>query len=339
MYIVIYKPKLKMIKYIAILLSLLSFYELQSQHSENQVKFRESKVVRTPRYRNFQPQNSESDETLFDLNTTNLVQLKCSALMNVRAESFLAIFNLTQVAATAKEADEVINKRIQSFQDNLKNLGISSSDIHIDMVYLIPVFEFEVSKKLFSRTYNEVPKGFEMQKNVHVKFKGSHLIDKIVTTASLSEIYDLVTIEYFVNNPSRIYDSLRMAAHKYIQSNLARLKSTGVNLSEHFSSLQEDTDVTYPESRYSDYEAFVSQSLEAAKGSGNVTTMRKPKTVAYNKLGYDDYDIVINAEFTEPVVQYTYDLRMNYVLPDKLGNKNKYFIIDSNGNLKEVIIK
>lgn len=322
---------------IALLVMMVS-HTLYAQHSENQVNFRKKAVVRTPRYRHDDDNNEVAQQGDFKPLAKNEVALKCSALMNVKADSYLAIFNLTQVATTAKEADELINKRIQSFFDNLKNQGLSSSDFYVDMVYLIPVFEFEVSKKFFSKTYNEVPKGFEMQKNVHIKFKGSNMIDKIVTTASLSEIYDLVTVEYFVNNPSGIYDSLRAAAHQHIRANVARLKNSGVNLAEHFSSLQEETDVVYPESRYSDYEAFVTQSLEAARNA-TVTTVRKPKTVAYNKLGYDEFDIVINAAFTEPVVQYTYDLTMKYVLPDKTGDKNKYFIIDGNGNLKEVLIK
>lgn len=317
---------------------------LFAQHSENQVNFKKKKVTRTPRYRHDGGALDSKSMAQWDLApnaplpNSNEVLLRCSALMNVRADSYLAIFNLTQVATTAKEADELINRRIQHFQDNLRSLGVTSNDIYIDMVYLIPVFEFEVSKKLFSKTYNEVPKGFEMQKNIHVKFKGSHMVDKIVTTASVSEIYDLVTVEYFVNNPSRIYDTLRIVAQKQIQANLARLKNTGIDLVPHFQSLQEDTDVTYPESQYSEYEAFVTQSLEAARNT-TVTTVRKPKTVAYNKLSYDEFDVVINAEFTEPVVQYTYDLTMRYVLPDKEGNKNKYYIIDAQGNLKEISLK
>lgn len=323
-------------KYLIVTLSILVSTVAMAQHHENQARFKKNAVVRTPRYRHGGDVSQETPPPV--PLAANEVELKCSALMNVKADSYLAIFNLTQVATTAKEADELINKRIQLFFDNLKGLGLSSADFYVDMVYLIPVFEFEVSKKFFSKTYNEVPKGFEMQKNVHIRFKGPNMVDKIVTTASLSEIYDLVTVEYFVNNPTIIYDSLRAAAHRYLRSNVARLKNSGVNLSENFSALREETGVTYPESRYTDYEAFVTQSLEAARNN-TVTTVRKPKTVAYNKLSYDEFDIVINAEFTEPVVQYTYDLTMKYVLPDKQVSKNKYFIIDSGGNLKEVLLK
>lgn len=326
-------------RYLAVAFVLMA-HLVVAQHYENQAKFKKNSPVRTPRYRfeNITPNiDSRISQQISPSIVNNEVVLNCSALMNVKADSYLAIFNLTQVATTAKEADELINKRIQLFFDNLNALGLSSNNFYVDMVYLIPVFEFEVSKKFFSKTYNEIPKGFEMQKNVHIKFNSIN-IDKIVTIASLSEIYDLVTVEYFVKNPTHIYDTLRSMAYKYIEKNTEQLKKLGINLTEHFSTMHEEANVVYPDSRYSDYEAFVTQSLDAARNT-TVTTVRKPKTVAYNKLSYADFDIVINAEFTEPVVQYTYDVSLKYVLPDKEGNKNKYFIIDSNGNLKEVLIK
>jgi uncharacterized protein YggE len=324
-------------KYLLILFAILSF-STQAQHYENQMKFKKKEVVRTPRYRSDNNTDQVSQQEITEGLVDNQIILKCSALMNVEADSYLAIFNITQVATSAKEVDELINKRIQSFTENLKNIGVASSDVYLDMVYLIPVFEFEVSKKFFSKTYNEVPKGFEMQKNIHVKFNDPKLIDKIVTLAATNEIYDLVTVEYFIKDQSKIYDSLRSAANRFLRKNISSYKSLGVNLVEHFSTLSEETKEVYPESRYSDYEAFVSQSLEAAR-STTVTILRKPKTVAYNKLAYDEFDIVINPEFTEPVVQFVYELTIKYILPPKSVEKNKYFIVDGNGNLKEILIK
>lgn len=301
---------------------------------------------------------------------TNQLVLRCSGLMNVHASSFLAIFNLTQVATTAKEAEELTNKRIQGFIENLKSIGIPESDIYIDMVYLIPVFEFDMTKKLFSKTYTEVPRGFEMQKNIHIKIKKPSLISNVVTLASVNEIYDLVNLEYFVENPIHAYDSLRAEAGKFIKRNTEHLKKMGVRFSEESPLFSENSRVIYPDSRYIDFEPFVSQSLDAARNT-TITTVRKPKTVAYSKLSYEDFDIVINPEFTEPVVQYVYTLTMRYTTPEKKkeeekaaalpttdnryfildkdgqlktvvsdkGNETRYYTIDANGNLKEVSIK
>jgi uncharacterized protein YggE len=256
----------------------------------------------------------------------------------VKADSYMAIFNLTQVGASAKEADELLNARISSFIKATGTLGIQESDIHIDMIYLIPIFEYETEKRLFSKTYNEVPKGFEMQKNLHIRFKKSDLVDDLVTIAASNEIYDLVSIEYFVKDAKAIYDTLRTQAIDFIAKNAAKFKKLGLLLDGEFRVVAENSAVTYPEEQYSDYESFVSQSLDAAKNKA-VTSMRKPKTVAYNKLSYADFDIVINPEFLEPVAQFTYKIQVKYTLHDEKAEiKNNYYIIDSAGNLKQIFI-
>jgi uncharacterized protein YggE len=324
-----------------VFLLVLQAFNLMAQHSSNQMDFRK-KVIRTPRFRTDAQQrygNEENDIEESIATSPNEMTLKCSALMNVKADSYLAIFNLTQIGATGKEADEIIARRSQSFIESLKTLGITIDDIYTDMIYLIPIYNYEVEKKLFSKTYNEVPKGFEMQKNLHIRFKDANLVDDIVTIAATNEIYDLVTVEYFVKNPQTIYDTLRSRAVQKVMQNAKKFEKLGLKLDGEFRIIKEKPGVTYPESQYTDYDAFVSQSLEAARDK-TVTTIRKPKTVAYNKLSYDAFDIVINSEFLEPVVQYTYDIVVTYTLnKEKLEPKNHYYIIDNNGALKELQIK
>ncbi len=328
---------------ITFLVILLSTFGLTAQRSSNQLKFKGT--INQSERGEYQLQNLERgiqnnalNSNYYSVNDHEII-LECDAIMNVKADSYLLIFNITQVAQTAKEADELINKRINAFVESLAVLAIRPTDVHQDMIYLIPVFEFEVEKKLFSKTYNEVPKGFEMQKNVHVKFKKSDIVDDIVTLAATNEIYDLVTIEYFVKNQQLVFDSLRSASINYIDKNARKLEKLGIDLEEPHTTLVEQSNIIFPEDRYSDYESFVSQSIEAAKDKA-VTTVRKPKTVAYNKLPYNQFDIVINPEFLEPVVQFTYKLKVKYSLEkDKPKPVNHYFILDNNGNLKEVILK
>jgi len=325
---------------------LLGISSVYAQRSANQLKFKAE--VRTPRYRHDEDYKSANEYQQYQNATPNIVgivqpnnelKIQCRALMNVKADSYLAIFNLTQVGQTAKEADELIAKRVTALSEAMKTLGIPSTDIYVDMVYLIPMYEFEMEKKLFSKTYNEVPNGFEMQKNVHIRFKRSDMIDDIVTLAAANEVYDLVSIEYFVKDAQSVYDTLANQAVQNILKTAERFKKLGLKTEGEFMIVEEKKKAVYPENQYTDYESFVSQSLDAAKNK-TVTTMRKPKTVAYNKLPYDDFDIVLNPEFLEPVVQYTYYLQVKYMLnKDKLEPKNKYFIIDQTGALKEVVIK
>ncbi|MEL7005999.1 MAG: hypothetical protein AAFN93_25215, partial [Bacteroidota bacterium] len=141
---------------------------------------------------------NNNNGSVFSTNSNEIV-FKVSALMNVEASRFLAVFNLTQVGKTAVETDQLINKRIDGFISDLSQLSLSRENIYTDMIYLIPTFEYEVQKKLFSSdTYNEVPKGFEMQKNVHINFDDIRNIDDLVTLAAKNEIYDLVKLDFFV---------------------------------------------------------------------------------------------------------------------------------------------
>ena len=122
----------------------------------------------------------------------DVMEFEVSSMMNVEAESFLAIFNITQPGETAAEADKLLNERLNALKEDLKVLGITNNDFYVDVVSLVPLYEFEVEKKLFSKNYNEVPSGFELQKNIHISYVQSELLDNILTAAARQEIYELV---------------------------------------------------------------------------------------------------------------------------------------------------
>jgi hypothetical protein len=194
------------------------------------------------------------------------------------------------------------------------------------MISLVPVYEFEMEKKLFSKTYTEVPQGFEMQKNLHVQFKDEALLDKIVTAAANNEIYDFIKLEYFVENNAQKYTELRDAAVKYMKLKIENFKQLGINLDTVYHIISEKSSVVYPIDRYESYQAFTGTSLEAMKGK-MVNSVRKPKTMFYNKLPYHKFDIVINPGIIEPSVQFTYSLTLKYVVKDKPKKTEKEFIL------------
>ncbi len=270
----------------------------------------------------------------------NEIVLKVNALMNVKADNFLIVFNLTQVGETAAKTDELINTRMNNFINACKQLGIADKDIYIDMIYLVPTFEFEVQKKLFSKSYNEIPTGFEMQKNIHISFNDINKIDELVTIAAKNEIYDLVKVDFFVKNTESIYDSLRNKSVENLNKKITSLKKLNLNLSDKYEIVKEYSYSICPETQYPDYDAFVSQSIEALKKESGVTTIRKPETVAYDQIPYNKFDIIINPYILEPVVQFVYSLQVTYTLdkPDVKSN-NKYMLITPTGELKNLDIK
>jgi len=269
----------------------------------------------------------------------NEVILHVNAMMNVRADRFLAVFNLTQIGETAAKTNELMNSRIDSFTNAAKKYGIAGKDIYTDMIYMVPTFEYEVQKKLFSKTYNEVPTGFEMQKNIHISFKDINTIDDIVALAARYEIYDLVKVDFFIENTEAIYDSLRNKSIACINKKANSFKKLNLVLSDKFEIVRESSRAVYPESQYPDYDAFVSQSIEAVTKKSGVTSIRKPKTVAYDQVPYNDFDIIINPYILEPVIQFIYSLQVKYTLDKPEPKKNNYLILTPSGELKKLDIQ
>jgi uncharacterized protein YggE len=268
------------------------------------------------------------------------IVLNVKALMNAKATGFLAVFNLTQVGQTAAKTNELMNTRINNFLSAVKQLGISEKDIYIDMIYLVPTFEYDAQKKLFSKTtYNEIPTGFEMQKNIHIRFNDINKVADLVTLAANNEIYDLVKVDYFVESTQKMYDSLRNECVKNILTREAALKKLNLNLSDKYEIVSEHNYTIYPETQYPDYDAFVSQSVDAATNESGVTSIRKPKTVAYDQYPYNSFDIIINPDILEPVIQFVYSLKVKFTLIKPEGPKNNYIVITPSGEMKTLDIK
>ncbi|MFZ6051778.1 SIMPL domain-containing protein [Halocola ammonii] len=274
----------------------------------------------------------------------NMVSFKINALYNVQAESYLAIFHLTQLGNSAREADSLMSEKLDAFQADVMDLGISEENFVYDMLSMVPVYEVEVSKRLFSKSYTEVPRGFEIQKNIHIKFTDPRQLDKIVTAAAIHEIYDLVKVDYMVKDIEKIYDTLRERATAQIQEKVEQYKKLGVNLEDEWRGIAESQNVIFPLERYQSYRAFGNVAFERELSNEKLKEARKPTTQFYNKISYKGYDIVIEPETVEPVVQFTYSIELQYYRekpvkekkePEpKVEYRKEYILVNPDGVIK-----
>lgn len=290
----------------------------------------------------------------------NIIQFDINALSNQKSVNYVAVFNLTQIGATAKETDSLLNVRYNNFKKASLSADIAESDIVVDMVSFLPKYETEVSRKLFSKkTYNEIPKGFILQKNLHIKYKNPQILEKLVTIAAQSEIYDLVKVDYFVENPSKVYEELREKTFQYLKEIEKDYKDNGFRLDSAYKSIGENSFVVYPNSRYVSYEAYSSNTMDifekevkdnSNKNGGNAINanlMRAEKqmTSFYQMLPQNEYEVVINPIVHEPCVQFSYNIQVRYVLRERVSQirtevkREKEFIwITPNGDMKTLRI-
>lgn len=276
----------------------------------------------------------------------NVIEFNINALSNQKADSYTAIFTVYQAGKTAEETNQLLNERLEALLKDLEGLGFARDAIYVDMVNFLPKYEYDRSKKIFSKkTFTEIPKGFELQKNIHVRYSDPNLLERIVTAAARQEIYDIVKVDYFVAHPQAIYQELRTQAFEYLANIRAEYQKIGIRLDSAYVVTAENAWVAYPINRYESYQAFSTQSLDAAeKGSAVVETIDKPTLRFYNAVPGNDYDIVLNPEILEPAVQFSYNLAVRYTLPErkpleKTQVQKEFILVTPDGEVKKLKIE
>lgn len=275
----------------------------------------------------------------------NEIEISINALSNQKAGSYTAIFSMLQLGKTADETNTLLNVRLEGFLAELKNLGIPADDVYVDMVNFLPKYEYDMSKKLFSkRTYTEIPKGFELQKNIHIRYTTPALLDRIVTAAARQEIYDIVKVDYFVSNPQKVYTELRDAAFKYLSQIKTQYRTAGIKLDSAYTITAENAWVAYPINRYETYQAFSTQRLDNDEKYEVVKTADKPVSRFYNAVPANDYDIVINPEILEPAVQFSFNLIVRFTLPERkpavrTDVKKEFILVTPTGEVKTLKVE
>jgi hypothetical protein len=181
-----------------------------------------------------------------------------------------------------------------------------------------------------------------MKKNIHVLFKDHYQLDKIISEMAFADIYDLVKVEYNIDGMQSYYEELRKAALDVITSKEFTYESLKMHLE--VTSMGDGFNCTYPIERYKSYTAFNSGSSYQAVAMAqdnrvkNVTvngknatvnlyddktyeawnqqfivqTAEKNKTIFYDRMPYNQFDKVLNADTEEPCIQLFYTLQVNY---------------------------
>ena len=125
--------------------------------------------------------------TVFSGSDELLVGVK--GLANVKADGYVAVFSLTQVGKTTAEVTQLIDQRIEQVTSSLKNR--TDVTVYVDLVSFVPKYEYEMEKKAFSKkTYNEIPTGFELKKNLHIQYKDPDLLNELMPILANAEMYD-----------------------------------------------------------------------------------------------------------------------------------------------------
>ena len=274
-----------------------------------------------------------SDDTTLDFPLNYEMVVTAKGLANVKADAFVAIFSIVQVGKTAEEATQLMVQRLSSALSALK---AKNFEIFVDMISFVPMYEYETEKKVFSkRTYNELPVGFELKQNLHIKIREASQLNELIILLSNSEIYDLVRMDYYASNLEAVKKEL-MTKVKAAFAEKQKLYET--TLGESFATAEKKiTDgfaQTSPSQQYKSYEAYNSASLQG-KRAGNILQANKSTTQYYQPIADKDFDVVLNPIIVEPVIQLIYEMKMSVNCPEKNKSKEVMFLTPA-GELKKL---
>lgn len=253
---------------------------------------------------------TNSGDLLVTSNGKDIYMVEASVAMNVKADAYVAVFGLSQEAPTAAESNNKVNALIAAFTRELNALGVKSSDIYVDFITQNKVYDFTTAGSVTTEKLS----GFETKKNIAVRYSDREVLEKIIASATKNSIFDLIKVDYVVNDMKSVKSRLYDEAVKIIkQKESAYANSFGVKMSPS-NIANEKYDTFYPGELYAGYQAYESGNTYGDYENRRVIQQRKTKTFYYEPLDPSDYDLVINQMGIEPMVQFTLYMRVQYDL-------------------------
>ncbi len=238
----------------------------------------------------------------------NSMFLEASILANVKPDHYIAVFGIAEQGPTVKDASDRMDTTLLKFSGALATLQIPPADIFVDSIAEPRVYEYKTDKNVAK----ERQTGFELKKNLSVRFTSYATLDKLTLAAADSGIYDLIRVEYVVTDTAAVQKQLRAEAAKVIHQKLLSDQSLlGIHVKPSPAIYAERSAIHYPTQLYDSYTAAESEPTPY-RGNLSVEPARKTRTFYYNPLDASGFDKVLNPSPVDPEVQFTFYLKLKY---------------------------
>ncbi len=243
--------------------------------------------------------------------TSTTTFVEAEVLMNVKADEYVAVFGVAQEGATTEECTQKIDAVVRQFRDALGTLGVDKTEVHVDFISQTKIYGFEVAGDVA----REKLVGFELKKNIHIRYTDPARLDKMIVAAARFQIHDLIKVDYIVKEVQPIQDMLMDEAAKIIQKKSSRYeKLLGIKLVPPAQIYAERYATHYPTEMYDSFVAAESSNVDSnvERNQRTIVRARKSRTFVFNNLDADGFDHVINPVVVEPMVQFTLYLKVKY---------------------------
>lgn len=239
--------------------------------------------------------------------------IEAYVLLKAAPDEFIAVFGAAQEAPTAVESNQKVNAQIEQFLAAAGRLGVNRSNFYVDMITQNRVYNFAPASS--DGTIREKLSGFETKKTIAIRYKDRPLLEKLLDAAAQASIFDLIKVDYVINDLGKIRSRLMEEASAVIKQKEENYgRSLGLKFRRN-AVFQETYQTYYPAELYQTYTAAESGSVEPNYESRTrVVRERKSRTSYLEPLDRSAFDVVIDSAGLEPVVQCTLYLKVRYSL-------------------------
>ena len=248
--------------------------------------------------------------------TDHLLTITSSVLLHQVADRYLLTVGLNQEAETVLACNTAINKRITEVLNGLKKLGIKTEDTYVDFVTQTKVYDYEVGQS----EARQLERGFEIKKNINIHFEDILLMDQIVEICASEEIYDIINIEYLIDDINSVYERLFEEAMAVAEARKKTFEKYGSrSLSSKYRVVSDNFRSVFPKTQYKQYEAKESSDLNIYQSNNRYANYvrkeaRKNRTFYYEGLSTGNFDKVIGMRNPQIGVQHALTLTVEYQL-------------------------
>ena len=228
--------------------------------------------------------------------------VEANVLLNVRPDSFVAVFGIAQEGPNAAESNRKVDKLVVDLTTAALGLGIRRDDIYVDFITQNPVYDFTVS----GRTSREALTGFQTKKTVAIRYVDRAVFERLVAAAAQAGIYDLIKVDYVVADMGaarlRLFEEASKIANRKVSG-----YNTLLGITIRSKAVAEERYAAYtPGDLYKTYTAYESGEASTAR----VVERRKSSTSYYDPLTNEAFDAVLGPTGIEPTVQLTLFLKV-----------------------------
>jgi uncharacterized protein YggE len=232
--------------------------------------------------------------------------------INIKADEHVAMFGLSQEGRTIQECIRKLDPQIENFISELKNIGLKAEDVTIDHTTQTRTYDYQIK----GTVANEKATGFIVKKTISVRFREKEWMNKVIAAAAKSNVYDLIKVDYLVNDAISVRERLFAESARIIKEKAARYdKLLGLKFRTQIQIAQESYNTVFPTDSYNSYVAFETGKVsESAFSDRNlVKEARKDETFFFNTQDASNFDYIINPVVTDPVVQFSLYLQIRYL--------------------------